>query len=78
MDGNSDRTAGLESADASGDADHAAGARSRTRDHIAAALEALEGCNKFEAQEARRFLHRALAEEAIADLEATRERQRSG
>lgn len=74
MDGTSNRTAGLEPADAGSADDHPGGNRSRTRDHIAAALEALAFCNKQEAQDARSHLLRALAEEAYTDLEAAGER----
>lgn len=68
MDGNADRSTGLESADAGGNADHSQRPRCSARDHIAAALEALEGCNKQEAQEAKRILVNCLALFALEEI----------
>ncbi len=68
MNGNSDWPAGLEPADACDADDHASGHGNRARDRIAQAYEALEGCSRQEAQEARRILLLALAEEAERDL----------
>lgn len=62
MDGNTDRSTGLGSAEPSSPADHPERLRNRARDLVAAALEALEGCNKQEAQEARRLLFHAIKE----------------
>lgn len=62
MDGNADRSTGLGANDSSSAADHPGRSGSRARDLVAAALEALEGCNKQEAQEARRLLFHAIKE----------------
>ena len=64
MNGNADRSTGLESADTSSAADHP----KRIRDCIAGAYDVLEGCNKQEAQEARRLLLLALTLQAEEDL----------
>lgn len=64
MNGNTDSTAGLVTADAGSAADHAqwiglSGALDRAKDAIAEALRELEHCNKQEAQAARGHLVRA-------------------
>lgn len=61
MHGDSDRAAGLESADTSGDDNHPERAGGDTvLGHVQAAHAALEGSNKQEAQEARARLCEAL------------------
>lgn len=72
MNGHSADAAGMESADTSSAADHPdsvqRGALDRTKDAIAAALRALEGCNKQEAQDARSILAHALKVAASGDF----------
>ena len=59
MNGNSDRSAGVEPADAGSANDHASGPGGRAGAAILQALAALEGCNKQEAEEAKRILFAA-------------------
>lgn len=67
MDGNTDRTAGLESADPGGGANHQAGtgrsAISRALEAVQAAQESLHYCNRQESLTARLWL--AQAEEIL-------------
>lgn len=67
MNGNPDRSAGLEPADASGANDHASGPGGRAGAAIRAALAALEGCNKQEAEEAKRILFDATKSYAVGE-----------
>lgn len=62
MNGNASGATGLESADTSSAADHPAGVRRSALDLVFAAQEALCGCNKQEAQEARELLAEAISQ----------------
>jgi len=65
MDGTSNRAAGLESNDSSGQDDHRGRSRSRATHCVKTACEILEGSNRQETQQARVIL-----EEALLHLEA--------
>lgn len=60
MNDDSNRTAGVESAESGSAADHQGGIGGSPRDLVAAAHQALEGCNKQEAQQARQVLEACL------------------
>jgi len=82
MNGNADHPAGHVPADPSSAGDHSQwnrwrGALDRARDQACDALDALEGCNKQEAQAARHFLCNSLSYIALALLCFPKEGQRS-
>lgn len=70
MNGNSNRTAGLESAVPGGAADHPQRPRSRAEHCVATAIEILEGSNRQETQQARILLEEALLH--LAEVAAAR------
>ena len=73
MDGNTDRSAGLESADSRSNFNHQERSWNRAWCYLIAAEAALEGCNKQEAQEARELLQKAKRELGGEEVEAARE-----